>query len=438
MTRPTAPHPASSPHSRRAFLQQVAAGGLAAQAAGWLGPHASLAAAPTQPVTPKPVAAILTHYFNGSHADVLVGKILEGWQKDGGPGPALTLKAMYVDQFHADDVAREMAKKHNVPIVGTIEEALTLGGKSIAVDGVLSIGEHGHYPSNAKGQTLYPRRRFLHEITQAFEKHGRVVPVFNDKHLGPEWDDVLWMYRRVRELKVPFMAGSSLPVGFRDPDPVIPLGAEIEGALVVGYSGLDIYGLHALECLQCVVERRRGGERGVKRVRCLTGDALWQAVDGGVVDRELLQAALKVVPHDPQVEPRRGAPNAALFQFEYVDGFQGRVLMLPAYVGGNGVAVKIRGQAQPVATRFEERPQPHYPHFAYLLKGIERMIHTGRPSYPVERTFLTSGVLDRALTSRIEESRWMNTPELEVPYTPVDYPHAPHPHLLSSPLEPLS
>jgi hypothetical protein len=416
--------PAASHSSRREFLQQLAVGGLGPLAASSLVPQSGLWGALAQPVTPKPVAAILTHYFTGSHADVLVGKILEGWQKDGGPGPALSLKAMYVDQFHNNDVAREMAKKHNVPIVNTIEEALTLGGKSIAVDGVLSIGEHGHYQSNAKGQTLYPRRRFLHEITQAFEKHGRVVPVFNDKHLGPEWDDVLWMYRRVRELKVPFMAGSSLPVGFRDPDPVIPLGAEIEGALVVGYSGLDIYGLHALECLQCVVERRRGGERGVKRVRCLTGDALWQAVDGGVVDRELLQAALKVVPHDPQVEPRRGAPDAALFQFEYV--------------GGNGVAVKIRGQAQPVATRFEERPQPHYPHFAYLLKGIERMIHTGRPSYPVERTFLTSGVLDRALTSRIEESRWIDTPELQIAYTPVDYPHAPHPDLLSSPLEPLS
>ena len=430
--------PAASHSSRREFLQQLAVGGLGPLAASSLVPQSGLWGALAQPVTPKPVAAILTHYFTGSHADVLVGKILEGWQKDGGPGPALSLKAMYVDQFHNNDVAREMAKKHNVPIVNTIEEALTLGGKSIAVDGVLSIGEHGHYQSNAKGQTLYPRRRFLHAITQAFEKHGRVVPVFNDKHLGPEWDDILWMYRRVRELKVPFMAGSSLPVGFRDPDPVIPLDSEIEGALVVGYSGLDIYGLHALECLQCLVERRRGGERGVKRVRCLTGDALWQAVDGGVVDRELLQAALKVVPHAANVDPRQGAQDPALFQFEYVDGFQGRVLMLPAYVGGNGVAVKLRGQAQPVATRFEERLQPHCPHFAYLLKAIERMIHTGRPSYPVERTLLTSGVLDRALTSRVEESRWIDTPELQIAYTPVDYPHAPHPDLLSSPLEPLS
>ncbi|MFN7768606.1 MAG: hypothetical protein ACK5UC_15500 [Planctomycetaceae bacterium] len=430
--------PAASHSSRREFLQQLAVGGLGPLAASSLVPQSGLWGALAQPVTPKPVAAILTHYFTGSHADVLVGKILEGWQKDGGPGPALSLKAMYVDQFHNNDVAREMAKKHNVPIVNTIEEALTLGGKSIAVDGVLSIGEHGHYQSNAKGQTLYPRRRFLHAITQAFEKHGRVVPVFNDKHLGPEWDDILWMYRRVRELKVPFMAGSSLPVGFRDPDPVIPLDSEIEEALVVGYSGLDIYGLHALECLQCLVERRRGGERGVKRVRCLTGDALWQAVDGGVVDRELLQAALKVVPHAANVDPRQGAQDPALFQFEYVDGFQGRVLMLPAYVGGNGVAVKLRGQAQPVATRFEERLQPHYPHFAYLLKAIERMIHTGRPSYPVERTLLTSGVLDRALTSRVEESRWIDTPELQIAYTPVDYPHAPHPDLLSSPLEPLS
>jgi hypothetical protein len=419
--------------TRRDYLKYAAA-----SACGGLGLSALAAAAQersrtSQRVKPKSVAAVITEYPPGSHADVLIGKILEGWKQDGGPGPALKLASMYVDQFPKKDLARRLAAKHKVPIFETIEQAVTVGGDRIAVDGVISVGEHGDYPWNDKGQHLYPRRRFFEGITDTFQKYGRVVPVFSDKHLGPVWADAQWMYDRAKRMKIPLMAGSSLPVTFRDPEISVPLGCQIEAAVGVGYSGLDIYGIHALESFQCLVERRRGAEKGVRWVQCLRGDAMWKAVDDGTVAKDVLNAALAVLPHHKDKDFRKDE-DAALFLFQYVDGLQGAVLMLPEFVSGTSVGLKIEGQPKPMATRFEERTEPHYPHFAYLLKAIERMVHTGRPSYPVERTLLTSGILDRALTSLAGGQKRLTTPELAIAYQPVDYPHAPHPKLQSDPL----
>ena len=411
--------------SRRNCLQ-FAAGSIVAAAVDRVAVAGGTAGPPA-----KSLAAIITVYRPGSHADVLVGKILEGWKQDGGSGPALKLASLYIDQFPNDDMARDLSRNHGVPIFDTIEQALTLGSDRLAVDGVISIGEHGDYPWNEREQHLYPRRRFFEEITSTFVKCKTVVPVFNDKHLGPTWSDAKWMYQRAKELKVPFMAGSSLPLSFRSPEIDVPLGSEIESAVGVGYSGLDIYGSHALDCYQSLVERRPGAERGVKSVQFLAGAEVWDAVSRGVVPGNLVDAALDVVPKLDGKDPRKDE-HACLFLFEYVDGFQGAQLMLES-VQRTAVALKLRGKVEPLATTFEERTEPRYPHFAYLLKAIETLMHTRRPCYPVERVLLTSGILDRALALRAAKEKSANTPELAIAYAPVDYPHAPMPVLTDPP-----
>ena len=390
---------------------------------------------PAKPVRPKKVAAVATVYQPGSHADVLIGKILEGWEQDGGLGPALELAGLYVEQFPDNDISRGLAKKYGVPMFDTIEGAVTVGGSSVPVDGVISIAEHGDYPWNNLGQHLYPRRRFFKEITDTFQKYGRVVPVFNDKHPGPAWDDAKWMYDRAKELNVPFMAGSSLPVSFRKPELDISLGSEIEAAVGIGYDGLDIYGSHALDCYQSIVERRRGAEAGVRSVQYFEGADVRAALNNGTVPRAVFDAARAVIPNANGQVPYKQAPREALILFEYEDGFLGAQFMLQS-VGRTAVAVKLKGQP-PVAAQFEERTQPRHPHFAYLLKAIERMVHTGRPSYPAERSLLISGILDRALHSRVQDGKKLSTPELAIRYQPVAYPHAPLPHLASSPVLPV-
>src|SRR5713226_2342098 len=128
----------------------------------------------------KKVTAVVTEYRKWSHADVIVGKVLEGFNYDGGDGPNLRLVSLYVDQFPKGDMSRDLAKKYGFTIYDSIDGALTLGGKELAMDGVLCVGEHGTYPHNDKGQILYPRRRFFEEVTKTFARCNKAVPVFND------------------------------------------------------------------------------------------------------------------------------------------------------------------------------------------------------------------------------------------------------------------
>jgi len=402
---------------RRRFLQTA---GITA-AGGYLPP---CAADGVRRVPPKSVAAVVTIYTKGSHADVLIGKILDGWAQQGGPGPNLKLASMYVDQFPDGDLARAKAAQHGVPIFPSIERAITLDQGRVAVDGVISIGEHGDYPWNDLGQHLYPRRRFFREVTRAFANYGRVVPVFNDKHPGPAWHDARWMYDQVRRMRIPFMAGSSLPVSFRKPDFSLPTDTPLEAALAVGYSGLDIYGFHTLEFLQCIIERRQTSTQAVRWVQSLPGSELNNLVTSGVIQAELLRVILEVTPTRGGDLLSADPSDFDIFLIQYADGLRVPVLMLPGFASGISAVVKPV-DAEPIGGLVEERGEP-YPHFAYLLKGIEQMIHTGRPAYPVERTMLTAGMLDRLLHSRHLGGRKLHTPELAIEYQAVDYPHAPH------------
>lgn len=409
--------------SRRSWL---ASSGKLAAGLGLL-PASHLLASPldSKAESKKKVAAVVTVYRKMSHADVLVGKILEGWQQDGGLGPDLELVSLYVDQFPAEDMAVELAKKHGFRLCKSIQEALTLGSDRIAVDGVLSIGEHGEYPWNEFGQHLYPRKRFFEEITDAMRKYGRVVPLFNDKHPGPEWKDALWMAQRAKELELPWMAGSSLTVSYRSPDATLPWKEKVQAAVGIGYSGLDIYGIHTLEFLQSILERREAGELGVAAVQAFPTRQMERLMTAGLINPELLDQALGATGTTREEVLADPPMDGAVFVIEYIDGLKVPVLMLPGKAKGIGAAVLTKS-GESFATGVEERETPYYPHFAYLLKGIETMIHTGKPVYPVERTMLTAGVLDQLLVSLREDSRRIETPDLGISYTPVDYSYAPH------------
>lgn len=428
----------SSGVSRRCFLKRAAIGGglaLANVPGLWQAAEAQETPntnrqlerpiPPAQSLKPLPVAAVVTEYRETSHADVIVGKILNGYDQQGGFGPALKLVSLYTDQVPDADLSRDLAKKHGFRIASSIDDALTLGTDQLQVAGVLSIGEHGNYPSTPDtAQVMYPRRRFFEGIAECFQRVKKVVPVFNDKHLAYRWSDAKFMYDTAREMKIPFMAGSSLPVAWRRPGLALPMGCEIEQVLVIGYGGLESYGFHALETLQCMVERRRGGETGVRAVSVLQGEAIERARQEATWSESLFAAALKTMPGSPAPDLKRLDKSAAFFQLEYRDGLRATVAMANGLSSQFGFAAKLKGRVEPVATWFELEEGKPYGHFAHLTRAIETMIHSGKPAYPVERTLLTTGVLDALMHSVIEQGRSRDTPELAIDYQAVEWPFA--------------
>ncbi len=401
--------------TRRQALQSLGLGGLAV-----LSGRTPLLAEGNR--KKLPVAAVVTTYSESSHADVIVGKILEGWRQKGGVGPDLELVSLYTDQVDSGDLSRGLAKKHGFRIAKTIDEAVTLGQNSLPVAGVLSVGEHGNYPRNDVGQDMYPRRRFFDEILAAMRRCGEYVPLFNDKHLSWNWNDAKHMYDVAERHRIPFMAGSSLPVTWRYPADELPVGSEIEEAMLVGYGPLESYGFHAIESLQCIVERRRGGESGVAAVTAVKGDQIWQAEKEGKWDRRLLVSAMETFDGSADdLEKRLSPKDAAFYLIEYRDGLRATVAMLNPSRSQTAVACRVRGEPAPFACWFRHEERKPFGHFEHLLRAIEHMIHTKQPAYPVERTLLTTGILDRVMHSLHRDGERLTSPKLEVKYQPSDW-----------------
>lgn len=378
----------------------------------------------------KRIAAIITAYYPYSHADVIVTKFLRGFPTDEGlQQPQVEIASFYLDQIHERDVGRELAAEYDIPIFQSIAKALTLGGKELAVDGVLIIGEHGDYAWNEKEQHLYPRRFFLEQVCGVFATSGRSVPVFSDKHLSWSWEQARWMCDRTRELGAPFMAGSSLPVSYRQPWLEYELDTGLSEAVSVAYGGLDSYGFHALETLQCMVERRAGGETGVRSVQCLEGAAVWAAGEAGRWPRDLFEAAVDRIEAKKEGDPREVCENPAVYLVQYTDGLKTATFLLNGFASGWAFAGR-RSNGEVDAAEFFLAGDPH-PHFSYLGLNAQQLFLSGEVVYPVERTLLVSGVLEALLDSRHRGHVLLETPHLSVNYrsysTPPHRPSGPRP-----------
>jgi hypothetical protein len=410
--------------TRRTFLGTVGAGLV-------IGPQALLSE--TAPGKHKRLAVVTTEWRYHSHAWHMAERFLVGYPINGRwHRPPLDVVAAYVDQKPEKDLSRKRSEEFGFPIYPTIAETLRCGGKNLAVDAVLIIGEHGNYPKSEYGQTKYPRYEFFKQVTDVFRQDGLAVPVFNDKHLSWKWEWAKEMVDISRELKFAFTAGSSLPVTWRMPAIDLPYGAEVEELLSVSIGSIDSYDFHALEVIQCMAERRRGGETGVVAMQALRGDAVWKAMDaggwsGGGWDPRLFQACLSRshtlaqpdtfshrYPTPAQI--REWVKEPIAYRFEYADGVKATMLMMNGLIGDFTFAARVKGESEPVSTLFHLPPNPNVVYSAALMSKAEETFVTGKSPYPIERTLLTTGLVEAGVRSLGTGQKRLETPHLAVRY----------------------
>jgi hypothetical protein len=402
--------------TRRTFLQTGAAAAVAGRA---------------QTNGPKRIAIITTIYRLQSHGQHMGDRFLVGYPYNGTwHVPKMKVVSLYVDQKPQGDLSGDRAREFGLKVYPTIAETLRCGGDKLAVDAVLIIGEHGQYPRNDKGQILYPRYEFFEQCAKVFEKDGHVVPVYNDKHLSYSFDKAKKMVDTSRKMRFPMLGGSSLPVTWRLPAIELPVGCHIEDALMVGVGGSDPMDFHALEAMQCMLERRGHGETGVKAVQLIEGDEVWKAGEDGRYSKQLLTAALSrsdtplgLTVKDGRTQdlvadgqlPKLVEKPAAYF-IEYRDGLKATLLMLNGALKDFNFAARVRGIPQIQSTQFLLPPDPNVTYSALLMHKVEQMFETGVAPYPIDRTLLVSGVLESCLTSKVQNHARLETPHLQVAY----------------------
>ena len=365
------------------------------------------------PSPKKRIACLSSTYHVRSHSDNFITRFLEGyWIGETHYDAPFEVASLWMDQIHPADIGQRLAAAYSVPVAKDIAGALTLGTGKLAVDGVVLVCEHGDYPHNEKQQQLYPRYEFFEQVVKVFRDSGRSCPVFVDKQLSYDWKQARQMHRWSQELKFPFMAGSSVPVTFRRPDYDPPRNLVMESALAIGGGWIADGGIfHILETLQAFVERRRGGETGIRAVRMLKNEQVWKAEKQGLWSRDLLDAALA-----RQLRPTGQRPEemtAVLGLIEYRDGFQAATLALS---GVSEYIAAVKPKHGPAQATLCYIPIENSNNFSMLVHAITRMINTGQTPLDVRRTLLVTGALASLMESGYRNGIRMETPDLKIAY----------------------
>ena len=379
-------------------------------------------ALPAQEKRPR-IACVVTYWAApSSHADWIITKLLDGYWWKGAHTPSrVDVVSAYIHQLSESGLGRKVCESKGIPIYDEVGKALTLGGKELAVDGVVLVGEHGIYHSNLIGQKYYPRWWLYQQIIRVFEQSKRSVPVFNDKHLSTSWDEAKWMFDKSRELDFPLFGGSSIPFYYRKPEIELDIDTPIKASVVAGGSRDEGSLFHCVDVLQAFVERRKGGETGIEAVQCIRGPEVWKWTERNPWAGNLLEGVGKSFDMKPgHFQESVREPSVTIVS--YRDGTKAAVYSARGV--GWTYAAEIEGQKDPTVVSMLGWPGPFAQfHAANAFEHwLVEMMLTRKEPYNAERLLLSTGITSYNMESNWENGRYsavgrrVETPFMDMKY----------------------
>ena len=380
----------------------------------------------------KGIAIIATEWAFESLAQQVGDAFLMGYPYEGKwHQPRARVRSVYVERDPTSALIRQRSDGFGMVLYPTIAETLRCGKSSIGVDAVLVLADSGSKPrSTQSDRERCDRYRYFQQIVKIFREEQTALPLYFSHFLSDYFKESEIILSTSQKIGSPLMTGSTTPLTWRMPECDLPYGRAVKEALVVTGRDSETAEFEALEAMQGMLERRRGGETGVRSVRLLKGDQVWQAASERRWSQTLLEAALSrsdkllgITLKDarPQDLVNSGVlpgivdhPRACII--EYVDGLRATLLQLRGAIGDLVFSARLAGRTNPLATQFLTAPMISGSHSSCLVTKIEAMVTTGVSPCPAERGWLVRGVLEKSEESGVRRGEMVRTPELKRTY----------------------
>lgn len=371
------------------------------------------------------LAFLLEDFSSGSPAQHLVDRFLMGYARDGEfhkPGQReVSAYVMMTNEGGFDKRAEDFGLR----VASTAEQA---------VDGADAVVVVSRKPGVMANDRLLRIALDRAPEGAACFVHGALS---SNLALGREAVSV------ARSRKISLLAGSALNVAHRLPAVEVPAGTALSEALIVvqinqvmgpGQSGagsgtLGGAEMNALEGLLPIIERRAGGESGIRSIRWMEGDDIWKAGDKGLWSRPLLAAALSRS-NSPQGDPvldgrtqdifglglvRKLARQPVAWQLTHHDGLKTTILVLDGVVNDFNFAVRS-SNGRTFSAQLFRAPPPVEQHYSLLMATIEDFLRGGASPWRVERNLLIAGLLENFRRPLARSGRVVETPDLALAY----------------------